>query len=82
MKVYVMDAFSDRMFGGNQAGVALPEGELADETMRGAEAFGNGVCLAKARWGKAEILYSCWGGGSVRPCNSGLFCAAAKAGKN
>lgn len=34
MKVYVMDAFSNRMFGGNQAGVALPEGELADETMR------------------------------------------------
>ena len=34
MELYVMDAFSTRIFGGNQAGVALPEGELPDETMR------------------------------------------------
>lgn len=30
MEIYVMDAFSDRIFGGNQAGVALPERELPD----------------------------------------------------
>ena len=34
MKLYVMDAFSAQLFGGNQAGVALPERELPDETMR------------------------------------------------
>ena len=26
MKIYVMDAFAAKLFGGNQAGVALPEG--------------------------------------------------------
>ena len=25
MKLYVMDAFANRIFGGNQAGVALPD---------------------------------------------------------
>lgn len=34
MKIYVMDAFAARLFGGNQAGVALPEGDVSDETMR------------------------------------------------
>mgnify|MGYP002561385176 CR=1 FL=1 len=34
MKLYVMDAFANRIFGGNQAGVALPDRELSDETMR------------------------------------------------
>lgn len=34
MKLYVMDAFSTRIFGGNQAGVALPDRPLSDETMR------------------------------------------------
>ena len=34
MKLYVMDAFANRIFGGNQAGVALPDRELPDETMR------------------------------------------------
>lgn len=34
MKIYVMDAFTATRFGGNQAGVALPEGELGEETMR------------------------------------------------
>lgn len=34
MEIYVMDAFSDRIFGGNQAGVALPERELPDGTMQ------------------------------------------------
>lgn len=34
MKIYVMDAFAAKLFGGNQAGVALPEGEVSDETMR------------------------------------------------
>ena len=29
MKIYVMDAFAARLFGGNQAGVALPEGDAA-----------------------------------------------------
>ena len=27
MKIYVMDAFAAKLFGGNQAGVALPEGD-------------------------------------------------------
>ena len=34
MKVYVMDAFSDRIFGGNQAGVVLPDRPLTDAEMQ------------------------------------------------
>lgn len=34
MKAYVMDAFSARIFGGNQAGVALPETPLSDVLMQ------------------------------------------------
>ena len=34
MELYVMDAFSTRIFGGNQAGVALPDRPLTDDTMR------------------------------------------------
>ena len=34
MEAYVMDAFSTRVFGGNQAGVALPERELPDARMQ------------------------------------------------
>ena len=33
MEAYVMDAFSAAVFGGNQAGVVLPERELSDELM-------------------------------------------------
>ena len=33
MEAYVMDAFSARVFGGNQAGVVLPDRELSDEVM-------------------------------------------------
>ena len=34
MKAYVMDAFSTQIFGGNQAGVALPETTLSDALMQ------------------------------------------------
>lgn len=34
MRAYVMDAFSDRLFGGNQAGVAMPERPLEDSVMQ------------------------------------------------
>ena len=34
MKAYVMDAFSEKLFGGNQAGVALPECPLSDAVMQ------------------------------------------------
>lgn len=34
MRAYVMDAFSDRVFGGNQAGVALPDHPLEDAVMQ------------------------------------------------
>jgi len=34
MKAYVMDAFSTQIFGGNQAGVALPETPLSDALMQ------------------------------------------------
>ena len=34
MKAYVMDAFSVQIFGGNQAGVALPETPLSDALMQ------------------------------------------------
>ena len=34
MEAYVMDAFSAERFGGNQAGVVLPEGPLTDEVMQ------------------------------------------------
>lgn len=34
IKAYVMDAFSERVFCGNQAGVVLIENELSDETMQ------------------------------------------------
>ena len=34
MKAYVMDAFSSRIFGGNQAGVVLPDRDLSNETMQ------------------------------------------------
>ena len=34
MKAYVMDAFSAQIFGGNQAGVALPETPLSDVLMQ------------------------------------------------
>ncbi len=34
MEIYVLDAFSTQLFGGNQAGVALPDRPLSDETMR------------------------------------------------
>ena len=34
MKAYVMDAFSAQIFGGNQAGVALPESPLSDALMQ------------------------------------------------
>lgn len=33
MEAYVMDAFSTAIFGGNQAGVVLPDRELSDEIM-------------------------------------------------
>ena len=33
MEAYVMDAFSAAIFGGNQAGVVLPDRELSDEVM-------------------------------------------------
>ena len=34
MEAYVMDAFSNRIFGGNQAGVVLPDRQLSDELMQ------------------------------------------------
>lgn len=34
MEAYVLDAFSTRIFGGNQAGVVLPEQELPDSVMQ------------------------------------------------
>lgn len=34
MEAYVMDAFSARLFGGNQAGVVLPEHPLDDGVMQ------------------------------------------------
>lgn len=34
MRAYVMDAFSNRLFGGNQAGVALPDRPLEDGVMQ------------------------------------------------
>ena len=34
MKVYVMDAFADRIFGGNQAGVVLADKALEPEVMQ------------------------------------------------
>jgi len=34
MEAYVMDAFSAAVFGGNQAGVVLPDRELSDELMQ------------------------------------------------
>ena len=34
METYVMDAFSARLFGGNQAGVVLPAHPLDDEVMQ------------------------------------------------
>ena len=34
MKVYVMDAFTDRLFGGNQAGVVLVDKALEPEVMQ------------------------------------------------
>lgn len=34
MEAYVMDAFSAQIFGGNQAGVVLPDRELDDRTMQ------------------------------------------------
>ena len=34
MEAYVMDAFSARIFGGNQAGVVLPDRPLSDAVMR------------------------------------------------
>ena len=34
MKVYVMDAFSDRIFGGNQAGVVLADKTLEPAVMQ------------------------------------------------
>ena len=34
MKAYVMDAFSAQIFGGNQAGVAMPETTLSDALMQ------------------------------------------------
>ena len=34
MKLYVMDALANRIFGGNQAGVAQPGRERSDEPMR------------------------------------------------
>ena len=33
MEAYVMDAFSARLFGGNQAGVVLPDRPLTDAEM-------------------------------------------------
>ena len=34
MEAYVMDAFSAAVFGGNQAGVVLPDRELSDALMQ------------------------------------------------
>ena len=34
MEAYVMDAFSTRLFGGNQAGVVLPDRPLTDAEMQ------------------------------------------------
>ena len=34
MEAYVMDAFSANVFGGNQAGVVLPDRELTDGEMQ------------------------------------------------
>ncbi len=34
MKYYIVDAFTDKAFHGNQAGVCLPDREIPDETMQ------------------------------------------------
>ena len=41
MKYYIVDAFSDKLFSGNQAGVCLLDEWLKDETMQNIAAENN-----------------------------------------
>ena len=87
MKLYVMDAFANRIFGGNQAGVALPDRELSDETMRqiAAEMKHSETAFYTYGAGRLRIpalFHPRRGGGPVRPRYRGVLRPAAAAGED
>lgn len=69
MKIYVMDAFAAKLFGGNQAGGPAGEGRQRRDhapDRRRAEAFGNRLCPAPGRWQRGPALF--YPGGEVELC--------------
>ncbi len=72
MKLYVMDAFANRIFGGNQAGVALPDRELSDETMRQIAAEMKHSETAFYTYGAGRLPYPC----AISPPPGRWTCAA------
>ena len=70
MKIYVMDAFAAKLFGGNQAGVALPEGDVSDETMRliAAELKHSETAFVRPRADGSVDLRYFTPAGEVEPC--------------
>ena len=78
MEAYVMDAFSTRVFGGNQAGVALPERELPDALMQqvAAEFKHSETAFVRVEEdGSVTLRYftPAGGGGAVRPRHGGVL---------
>lgn len=87
MKLYVMDAFANRIFGGNQAGVALPDRELSDETMRQIAAemkHSETAFIHMEPDGSVSpaLFHPRRGGGPVRPRHGGVLRPAAAAGED
>ncbi len=85
MEAYVMDAFSTRVFGGNQAGVVLPDRPLSDAVMRQIAAeFKHSetafVTRGAGRLRVPAVFHPRGRGGAVRPRHGGVLCPAAAAG--
>jgi len=77
MKIYQVDAFTDKPFTGNPAGVVrASRGPKEDAWMqkvgRRNEPLGDGLSAAAGRWLPAALVHAGGGGGALRPCDLGL----------
>ena len=84
MEAYVMDAFSASLFGGNQAGVVLPDRPLTDAEMQQIAAeFKHSETAFVTRSPDGSVIlryFTGGGGGALRPRHHRLLRAAAGAG--
>ena len=77
MKVYVMDSFSDRIFGGNQAGVVLADKALEPAVMQQVAAELKHSETADGGGKPTALLHPSGGGRPVWPRHCGGICSAA-----